>query len=224
MTKLINIRGTNGSGKSTTVRGFLDLSKGLANDGAGPDAPAKIDLLHWEKEGKRGSIPKVIEGYAVPKERVIIVGLYETTAGGMDTLPSFPLAQQAIRNAVQLARQHDFQAVLFEGVLCSTVWGSWAEFDKEMDGIGAKYHWCFLIPPLQVCLDRIQARNGGKEIKEDLVADKIKAVKTTRTNAIYAQRRVFDLPTTEGFTDGKTDAARAVREIIDGRGEPYVAR
>lgn len=225
MTKLINIRGTNGSGKSETIRGFLDLSEGLANDGVGGYAPAKIDLHHFEYETKAGKMkPGVVEGYAVPKERVIIVGTYGTQAGGMDKIKTTELCREAIRNAVKIARQLDYTAVLFEGILCSTVFGSWLEFDKEMDGIGAKYHWCFLLPSLKTCLERIQARNGGKPIKEDLVLNKIRSVKSSRTKAIFAGRRVYDLPTAEGFEDGVTDSARAVRAIIDGRGEPYVAR
>lgn len=225
MIKLINIRGTNGSGKSETIRGFLDLSEGTANETNRNFLPAEVDLHHYTYETKAGKERHgVVTGYAVPAERVIIVGKYDTQAGGMDKIKSFEHAFAAIRHAVELAKERDYKAVLFEGILCSTVFGSWADFDKEMAQAGSKYHWCFLIPPLQTCLDRIQARNGGKPIKEDLVHDKIKAVKATRTKAIYANRLVFDLPATEGFEDGITDSARAVKAIIDGKGQAYAAK
>jgi hypothetical protein len=155
---------------------------------------------------------------------VIIVGSYETMAGGMDKVKTFELAQASIRRAIEIGQHAGITAVIFEGVLCSTVFGSWAEFSKLMEADGHKYCWCFLMTPGKVCLERIYARNGGKAIKEDLVWDKIKAVKATRTKAIASRFRVFDLPIDEA-PEGKVHACaagQAVDHIIKGLGAQYV--
>ena len=61
-----------------------------------------------------------------------------------------------------------------EGVIPSTVYSTYETLFKEVQ---QKYPdrqvvVVNLLPPVEVCLQRIQARNGGKPIKEDLVCSK----------------------------------------------------
>ena len=52
----------------------------------------------------------------------------------------------------------------------------------------------YLDTPLDVCLKRIQERNGGKAINEKLVADKIRSISSTRAKAIANGEGVLDVP------------------------------
>ncbi len=54
--------------------------------------------------------------------------------------------------------------------------------------------WAYLDTPIEVCLARIQARNGGKPIKEDLVRDKIKSIEATRYKAKAVDERTVVIP------------------------------
>lgn len=98
---LINLRGTNGSGKSTAV---VDLMNTFSRD--------KF-LLH----------DTVV--YKVKATRPLyVLGKYETACGGCDTIKT---VQQVIDLATELAEQGD---VLFEGILISTTYGAvgqWSE-------------------------------------------------------------------------------------------------
>lgn len=208
--KLINIRGTNGSGKSSAARYFLQPE----------DKLFQVDLAHWKTKG--GSL-RHVEGTVNETKGVIVVGSYSTMAGGMDKIKTFELAQDSIRRAIEIGTPNGITGVIFEGIVASTVFGSWATFAKEQEAQGHKFCWCYILTPGRVCLERIQARNGGKAIKEDLVWDKIKAIKATRTKAIASRFRVFDLPTDEVPGGGLTLAGRAVEHIVKGMGGEYAA-
>jgi len=67
------------------------------------------------------------------------------------------------------------RAVLFEGVLVSTIFDPWLEWSKE-------------------CLRRIQVRNGGKPIKDEQVRAKHRTIAQIRTKAALAGEKVIDLP------------------------------
>lgn len=73
--------------------------------------------------------------------------------------------------------------------------------------------------PLEVCLQRIRQRQeaSGKvrEIKQDLVADKVKAVAATRTKALVAGFTVYDLPFNQEHA--------ALLDIMSGGGSQYRA-
>ena len=67
-----------------------------------------------------------------------------------------------------------------EGVIASTIlstWGQWLNEIKAYDKVKREVYAISLLPPVETCLERIQQRNGGKEIKEDLVKSKWNSVK-----------------------------------------------
>lgn len=152
---IINIRGCNGSGKTHAARSLLD-------------APPR-----WV--GGKGPY-----GFTVG-ERVALVGPYEAgKCGGCDRIKTF----EDMRNAIMEA-EAQWPIVIFEGVILSTVFGSWADFCKAHPFV-----WAFLDTPLSVCLARIQARNGNQPIKEGLVRDKLESILRVKYKAKQAGYRV----------------------------------
>lgn len=202
---IYNIRGPNGSGKSTLARSCI-----MGDPAAEPNrpdrksSPTMVDL-HWyaSPTKKDPARQKAVEGYVTSRDDVeaIVVGSYRTACGGLDATPNFEAAFRSLDKAVELLRSREapHKAVIAEGVISSTVWGSWGEYANEvMECDQAVFAFCYLIPPLEVCLERIRERQraagGEKPIKEELVADKIKAVSATRLKALEAGHLVYDLP------------------------------
>lgn len=206
---IYNIRGPNGSGKSTLARSLINGDPAAPPNRPEVESPTMVDL-HWyhsptKRDPKRR---KPVEGYVCryPGLEAIVVGSYRTACGGLDTTPNFATAFSSIEAAVNIL--HDLsppsshRAVVCEGVISSTVWGSWGEFaDNYKDTNHAQFAFVYLLPPLEVCLERIRERQraagGERPIKEDLVADKLKAVAATREKALAAGHVVYDLPAEE---------------------------
>lgn len=174
MATFIQIRGTNGSGKSTLARSLF-----------APNQPP-IDLFRYTTEDGRERIVPAYLGH-----RCLVVGDYKTMAGGLDKIRTFALQQEAVATAME-----QFRVVVAEGVLASTVYGSWATFAQALAARGHRTIWAYLSTPIETCLARIQQRNGGKPIKEDQVRDKVRAIAATRSRALRAEGSVsvVDLP------------------------------
>lgn len=154
--KLVNIRGCNGSGKSTIPHSMIRLDKGT------------FEIL-WEYEGKNRVIATVC-----PKFNFILLGNYHSKTGGLDTIYS----TQEIKDATSVFWGVNMN-LLMEGVLASTVRQTYIDLYKgcnENSELKREIIIYNLLPPLSVCLDRIQKRNGGKVIKEDMVELKWKTV------------------------------------------------
>lgn len=193
---ILNIRGTNGSGKTTLARAFIK-----------PDT--EVVLTEYTHQLKASVISRPIYGYR--SDGVCVIGSYRTACGGLDTIKTFELSRRVIRTALELGDSH----VIAEGVLASTVFGSWAAFARQMDEAGYPFVFAYLQTPVEVCLERIRMRNGGKAIDEKLVRDKVRAVAATREKAMAAGLQVYDLP-----LGGELEAAHA---ILRGEGDAHVA-
>lgn len=171
MTKLINVRGCNGSGKTTLLR-CLGRGEGVTVvEGSVPDH-------------KPIPITYTPEGFA-------IIGDYTPAAAGATTAGLDRIKTQAAAKAIIefAASNTAVRAVLFEGVVVSTIYGPWADWSKANGGM----IWAFLDTPLEVCLKRIQERNGGKPIKEDQVAAKHRTIARVREKALADGEQVRDL-------------------------------
>lgn len=196
---IINIRGTNGSGKTTLARAFQE-----------PGARV-VDLAQYSKPTKSEPDRKLWSTGVLSEVpglgKVICVGPYHTPTGGMDALPSFDVNQDAINAAARMADH-----VICEGVLASTVAGSWLKFFSQFDYPDHEPVIAYLDTPVDVCLQRIrerQARAGKvREIKEDQVRDKVRAINATRAKFDAAGIRTIDLP------HQGTLAAEALRDFI----------
>lgn len=151
---IINIRGCNGAGKSTVPMSMMELDPdfevvklGVGKNGK-PCAPA-ITVFH--------------------KLKWVALGTYFNKTGGMDTYGTNAETKTALFHALTNYPDYD---ILMEGVIASTIKSTYAELFKELQNYGHQVLIMAFVPPLEVCLERIQQRNGGKPIKEDLVASK----------------------------------------------------
>lgn len=152
MRTLVNIRGTNGSGKSTFPISMQDMSADHEQISfyVGEDK-SYITVLHDLKW--------------------VLLGKYSgSKTGGLDTLRSNAVIKATLYKALD---EYPDYNILMEGIICSTIRSTYISlFTEVKESYDIKVVVIGLTTPLQTCLDRIQERNGGKPIKEELVAAK----------------------------------------------------
>jgi hypothetical protein len=145
--QIVNIRGCNGSGKTTIVRRFLDRLPSQPLGGK-PGRPAgyTVDASPW--------------GISVP---VYVVGSYENTCGGTDGINT----QEEI--AERVVKAHALGHVLVEGLLMSksSAGGHVAPILKEHGAIFA-----FLDTPWETCLERVLQRRAAAGNEKPFDPDK----------------------------------------------------
>ena len=150
--KLVNIRGCNGSGKSTIPICMMNAD------------PYTYEIT-WRVQGKERVLATVF-----PTFHFAALGHYHSKCGGMDSMKT----TDEIKAAVEVLWNLDVN-ILMEGIMASTVRQTYIDL---FQGLNTKYSSTRdiiifnILPPLEVCLQRIQQRNGGKPIKEEMVASK----------------------------------------------------
>jgi hypothetical protein len=187
--QVINLRGCNGSGKTTVVRRFLERL---------PAAPL-------------GGRPERPLGYAVQAQAwginapVYVVGSYENACGGADGIKT----QEEIADRVRRAHAHGH--VLVEGLLMSksSDGGVCAPALRELGAVFA-----FLDTPWEVCLQRVLARRAAAGNDKPFDPDK-----TMRTAYEQCRRSAELLTAAGGYDvrplpwqDPVTHAVRWLRE------------
>lgn len=167
---VVNVRGANGSGKTTVVR---ELMAKMAS------------VTPYKNPGEKGKRPS---GYVCSppdpeQERLVIIGSYEATCGGCDTIAT----QDGICSAVRLAHDEGHDCV-FEGIIVSNIWQRYADLIRETRGVMA-----FLDTPLDVCLSRVYARRAAAgatgSVKDDQIRDK-----WNRCQRDYEKCQELDIP------------------------------
>lgn len=187
---IVNLRGTNGSGKSTVAFDLMRRDK-------------KTYAIELAKYQTPKGAPRCVTGYFVPDLDLIVVGRYETACGGGDGIPTQQLVKDSIMLATRKARN-----VFFEGVIISTIFQGYYELATKLRARGHAFVWAYLDTPLEICLARIQTRNGGEPIKEDLVANKVRAIASTRVKAMAAKEQVQDVR----YDNATKDVLKILRE------------
>jgi len=141
-----NIRGTNGSGKSSVIRAFMG---------------EEYEYLTVP------SIKKPAFTY-VRDFNLLIIGNYLNTCGGCDNLVKAQIVQ-----LLKIAWMTTCN-ILFEGVLVSDSKEPYMWLMKDLNDTLKVRNWGFvyLDTPLDTCLSRISQRNGGKEFNTLGVAAK----------------------------------------------------
>lgn len=169
--KYINVRGCNGSGKTTLLRSL-----------------ARDPLCRVSNVIVLGHNPIPV---TYTPDGIAIIGDYTPATAGATTAGLDRVRTQAAAKAVAelVGRDPDVKAVLFEGVVVSTIYGPWLEWSRANGGM----IWAFLDTPLEVCLNRIQKRNGGKHIQEDQVAAKHRIIARVRDKALADGETVRDI-------------------------------
>lgn len=160
---LVNIRGCNGSGKSTIPLSMMD------------DPKVCIETL-MDNTGK-----KVTAFTVFPSYKWIALGTYLNKTGGLDTISSIEAIKIALHAAICMYPEYD---VLMEGIICSTTFSSYASLFHEVEkAYGMRVLVISIMPPVEEAIKRVYARNGGKQIKEDLIRGK--------WNSVYNSHKKF---------------------------------
>lgn len=180
---IVNIRGCNGAGKSTVPMSMMELDPGY-----------EIVKLGVGKTGKPCNPALTV----FHKLKWVALGTYLNKTGGMDTYGSNEDTRKALEHALEHYPDYD---IVMEGVIASTIKSTYAELFKSLEAQGHQILILAFVPPLEVCLERIQQRNGGKPIKEDLVAGKWRSV---NSGVAYFRN--------EGLTTLRIDTSKCTKE------------
>lgn len=177
MRVLVNIRGTNGAGKSTIPLSMMD--------------DPKMEVIGIEG-GKRPYLT------IFPTYGWIALGTYFNKTGGLDTYRT----NEETRQALFAALEYTEMDILMEGVIASTIKSTYMNLFKDISIKKArKIMVVSFIPPIEVCLERIYQRNGGKPIKEEQVYSKWR---TVDRNVEYFRQH--------GFTSLRIDTSRVTKD------------
>lgn len=151
MKVLVNIRGCNGSGKSTIPMSMM----------SDPD----MYVYDLKKEGKRVSSITVFPNYGW-----VALGTYFNKTGGLDTLKNNEITRMTLLRALNRFKDYD---ILMEGIMASTIRSTYIDLFKDVEeSYPRKVIVMSLLPPVEVAIQRVYERNCGKPIKEDAVRSK----------------------------------------------------
>lgn len=154
MNTIINIRGTNGSGKTTSVKQLIKYMRGTPLI----DAEGKIWAYNLQN-------------------RIFVLGRYETPTGGCDGIRTQEEIYDKIRELSKLG------SVVFEGVLISCMYAKYRELSKELAPTH-NWIWACLDTPLEKCIEqtlkRRHAKGNMKEFNPEGLRGKFRGVITTR--------------------------------------------
>lgn len=175
---LVNIRGCNGAGKSTVPMSMMD----------DPDMFVQ-ELLY--SDGKRMSAMTVFPTYGW-----VALGTYFNKTGGMDTLKNNDITKRTLCAALDLYPEYD---VLMEGIMASTIRSTYVELFHEVEDVYANIQVIVMsfLPPVEIAIERVYKRNGGKPIQEDAVRGKWMSVE--RSHKAFKE---------DGFTAIRCDTSR----------------
>ena len=175
---VIDIRGTNGSGKSYIMNQLLTVGQWESVEGLG-------------QATKNGPTKRRHLGYLSEEYDTVIVGSYDgksAFSGGCDLL--FP--EEVVRRSGIFNKLHKY--VLLEGILVSHTYKRYNQVALDMDD---DYHFYFLNTPLRTCLARIRARrrkavaNAGREFgMESVIKDWHQIWERTRAKLVESGRNV----------------------------------
>lgn len=178
---LVNIRGCNGSGKSTVPLSMMD------------DPDMCVETL-TNSLGQRVAAITVF-----PRYGWVALGTYFNKTGGLDTISCIEAANIALHAAICLYPDYD---VLMEGILCSTTFSSYAAMFHEVEKTyEIQVIILSLMPPVEVAIERVYSRNGGKPVKENLIRDK--------WDMVYRSHQKFKH---DGFCTVRVNPAKITRE------------
>lgn len=154
MKLIVNIRGCNGSGKSTIPMGMMD------------DPEMYTVYRHIPNRKSKMGIATVFPSYGW-----VALGTYFNKTGGMDCLPNNEVIQKTFWYILKKYPEYD---ILMEGVIASTISSTYINLFKEAEEKYPERKVVILSfnTPVDVCLERIYKRNGGKPIKEAAVIQK----------------------------------------------------
>lgn len=141
---IINIRGTNGTGKTTLAKSLLESH---------PQEEIKL----WQP-ATEDKPPRVI-GYkiATPGIPTFLVGPYRITTGGCDAISSVCGDIKPFDYICELVSKFSKEGnVVFEGAIVATVTQRWIDLAKSLPH--THFIFGFMDTPLEKCLERVAKR------------------------------------------------------------------
>ena len=150
---LVNIRGCNGSGKSTVpLQMMVD--------------PDKYELSVYDD----GKSPKLT---IFPNYKWIALGTYNNKTGGMDTFKNNQCTFDALDKAIELSKELSFD-ILMEGVISSTIYSTYSNLFQAKSNENPWLHILILnyLTDVEVCIDRVIKRSGNPNIKKKEIRSK----------------------------------------------------
>lgn len=160
---LVNIRGTNGAGKST-----IPLQM-MVND---------TDNYEISVYGD-GKNPKLT---VFPNYGWIALGTYKNKTGGMDTFKNNQQTLDALDKAIELSKPDGYLDkmydmnfdILMEGVISSTIYST---YTKLLQAKSKEIPWLSILvlnflPSVEICIDRVIERNGNANIDKKAIRSK----------------------------------------------------
>ena len=151
--KLIQIRGNNASGKTTTVRQFIQRNN--------------FEIKEISIKGKKTFITTNKDN------SIVVLGRYDKKTGGCDLFDNKEHVFNTIVWAMVNLRP---QTIIFEGMIYSFTYKFASILSDYVRNYNYKYVGICLYIPLELSLERLYKRNGGKQINESMLRDKAKAM------------------------------------------------
>lgn len=181
LTVVINIRGTNGSGKTTTVRRLMSY----------------LGTQHWtEVKQGRATCYEYNQAYGeLGRLKIAVIGAYRTATGGCDTVKT----QDEVCEMVRTYASQGWH-VIFEGVVISTLHSRYSKLAEDLlQHHGVLTVFAYMDTDVERCLMNVRARRAaaGKAetgFNEQMVRDKHATIDKTRTKMANDGHRIMSLP------------------------------
>ena len=132
--RIISLRGTHGSGKSTIVRSLLDANDARPIYGALGQRPEAYEVILAGKPA-------------------FIIGPYNSPCGGCDAVQPYALIPQLIEKYASAG------SVIFEGALISSCWGAVGQL---LERWGREAIVAFLATSVDECIRRVEERRAQR--------------------------------------------------------------
>lgn len=141
--KVVQLRGTNATGKTTTMRQFIE--KGDFEVKSIFVGSRDIEY-HWDND-----------------RRIAIIGRYDKAmSGGVD---GYITNKDFLRDTIiRMVRTIKPEVLLFEGVVYGVTFEFAFKLSRVLKTLNYDYIGLCLLPPLDVVFDRLAKRNGDKEV------------------------------------------------------------
>lgn len=151
--KLIQIRGCNASGKTTTVRQFIEKNN--------------FESIEVNIKGKKTYL-------TINQDKsIVILGRYDKKTGGCDL---FDNKEHVFNTIMWIIFNLKPKVIIFEGL----IYGLTYKFASELSNFVSKYNYQYkgicLYANEDTVLERLYKRNGGKSIKEINIFKKTKTM------------------------------------------------
>jgi hypothetical protein len=134
MSRVYNVRGCSGAGKTWVVNQVM----------------AQSDRITTDLDDRNKLVGYLME--FSHREPLYLVGRYETACGGCDTIKTMAEVKARVKEHAGSTQ------VLYEGLLWSTVWKSSWELAEELRSQQIEHVWLHLNTPLDTCLAQIKQR------------------------------------------------------------------